>query len=117
MKNRSSILVVLLGLALLGCDEVETSTDGDASFQYTIQKAGFNLRGVLEPTCTNAYQVTTREAQTNRTTGRQECKWICAEYEDAKPVTVKLIFVQEGVGTAWEFESDTVSTAPNQCHD
>jgi len=122
MKKLTLTLATLSTLALIGCgggggsSSDGTAAGGAPSDQFKIQKVSYTLNGNTPPTCPNASSVTTSKAQNENDIGIHMCSWICGDYEGANPVLVIFTFSQDGKNSVWEFDRETVSTAPQQCH-
>lgn len=121
----NKILLTLVGaslFALVGCG-TSTSTkntklnaDGTARDSFKIEKVGYTLDGSKLPQCTNPAKMTTTKTTTSNV-GIHQCVWFCGEYEGGRPVSVTLSFLQLGKNENWKFDGETVTTAPDQCHD
>jgi len=83
---------------------------------YKIVPVSYSLNGSEAPSCPDAYRVTIVKAQKADDIGVASCFWLCGQYEGARPVSVQLTFQQNGKGSSWQFDSDVIITAPDQCH-
>jgi len=111
-------------LGFMGCGGGGGSSSGSANNNptngtndpYKIVDVTYKLNGSAPVSCPGAYNISITRAQNSNDLGIQDCFWLCGSYQGASPVTVGLSFQQNGKDTPWEFESETIMTAPNQCH-
>ena len=120
--NKILLTVVSASLfTLVGCGTSTSSKssklnpDGTATDSFKIEKVGYTLDGSKLPKCTKPAKMTTTKT-TNSEVGIHQCVWFCGEYEGARPVSVTLSFLQLGKNENWKFDGETVTTAPDQCH-
>jgi len=111
MKKLNFVLLVAVSAIVAGCG----GSSATSSDEFKIEKVEYSIEN-NQITCNKPSSQTISKAQRNDDYGVAFCTWLCGSYEGASPVTVRLTFVQDGKDAPWTFDSDTISTASEMCH-
>ncbi len=114
MKKLNLTVATMATIVLVGCGGGGGSSSG-ASDAFKIENVEYTITD-NKIICNKPYSQTISKAQRSDDYGVAFCTWLCGSYEGANPVSVSLTFVQDGKDAPWTFDSDSVSTASDQCH-